>query len=78
MDAAKCGAAASEGRISALEQTISQLQSEANAARAKAAAVEKDLAACRAEQSKAGEQVRFHLCTTICISLFLGWLCLHC
>lgn len=77
LDAAKSSAAASEGRIRALEQAISRLQSEVDAAKAKAAALEKDLAACRAEQSKAGEQVQYHLCTYICIFLGLGFFCSH-
>ncbi|CAL8467199.1 g6735 [Coccomyxa elongata] len=57
LDTAKTSAAAAEDRVRSLEQTIAQLQSEVNTGKDKTIALEKDLAACRAEQqSKTGAQ----------------------
>ena len=77
------GSAAHEERIRALQQTIKQLQSEVNAAKSKAAALEKDLAACRAERSKAGEEVQSRLpltklsCSRQCLLLHFFMLSFH-
>lgn len=62
LDATISRAAAAENKIRALEQTIAQLQSEVTSEKAKSAALESDLSACRAGMAKPLEQVLSLLC----------------